>query len=462
MNLTTTHAVIILFTVALVIGIGIYHSRSISSAAGYSVGGRSAGVPLVAGSIAGTVVGGGATIGTAQLAFSFGLSAWWFTLGSGIAFIIMGLFYARRMRGTGLETIPQFLSLNYGKKAEELSSVISSIGILFSAVASCLPGIEIISSLSGLDPMVSSVLLIVMVIGYTFFGGMKSAAVGGIMKMAIIWVSLFVAGFEAFQMLHGTPAWDALPARELDLFGRGFEPSMANLFSVIVGVLCTQTYIQCIFSASTPVTAAFGCFTAALIVIPVGLPSVAIGMYMHAFDPNVSPILVLPAYLINHTSTLIGGLAMGGILLSLIGSIGGLSLGIGTMISHDIIMPITKITDDLKLLKVTKMTVLAVMALACVISIANRGSEVLFWNYLSMALRGGGIFIPFTIAVFLPGHLTKTWAVISMAGSTLAALLSVFMGLPVEPLFVGLIASVIFILPGIRIKKIPGTKDYGL
>ena len=134
------------------------------------------------------------------------------------------------MRGTGLETIPQFLSLNYGKKAEELSSVISSIGILFSAVASCLPGIEIISSLSGLDPMVSSVLLIVMVIGYTFFGGMKSAAVGGIMKMAIIWVSLFVAGFEAFQMLHGTPAWDALPARELDLFGRGFEPSMANLF----------------------------------------------------------------------------------------------------------------------------------------------------------------------------------------------------------------------------------------
>lgn len=465
MNLTTMHAVIILFTVALVIGIGIYHSRFIKSAAGYSVGGRSAGVPLVAGSIAGTVVGGGATIGTAQLAFNFGLSAWWFTLGSGIAFIIMGLFYARRMRGTGLETIPEFLSLNYGKKAEELSSVISSIGILFSAVASCLPGIEIISSLSELDPMVSSVVLIVMVIGYTFFGGMKSAAVGGILKMAIIWVSLFVAGFEAFEALYGTAEWEAeweaLPAVDLDLFGRGFELSMANLFSVIVGVLCTQTYIQCIFSASTPVTAAFGCFTAALIVIPVGLPSVAIGMFMHAFDPGVSPILVLPAYLINHTSTLIGGLAMGGILLSLIGSIGGLSLGIGTMISHDIIMPITKITDDLKLLKVTKMTVLAVMILACVISIANRGSEVLFWNYLSMALRGGGIFIPFTIAVFLPGHLTKKWAVISMAGSTLAALLSVsVIHLPMDPLFVGLMVSVILIIPGIRVKKIPGTNAH--
>lgn len=126
-------------------------------------------------------------------------------------------------------------------------------------------------------------------------------------------------------------------------------------------------------------------------------------------------------------------------------------------------MPITKITDDLKLLKVTKMTVLAVMILACVISIANRGSEVLFWNYLSMALRGGGIFIPFTIAVFLPGHLTKKWAVISMAGSTLAALLSAsVIHLPMDPLFVGLMVSVILIIPGIRVKKIPGIKDYGL
>lgn len=311
MNLTVTHAIIILITVALVIGIGIYHSRSVKSAAGYSVGGRSAGVPLVAGSIAGTVVGGGATVGTAQLAYSFGLSAWWFTLGSGIAFIIMGIFYARRMRGTGLETIPQFLSLHYGKRAEELSSVISSIGILFSAVASCLPGIEIISSLFGLDPMISSVVLILLVIGYTFFGGMKSAAIGGILKMGIIWFALFIAGFEAFQAIYGTAAWDSMAPSEFSLFGRGFEPSMANLFSVIVGVLCTQTYIQCIFSASTPITAAFGCFAAALIVIPVGLPNVAIGMYMHAMDPDVMPILVLPAYLINHTGVFIGSLAMG-------------------------------------------------------------------------------------------------------------------------------------------------------
>lgn len=452
MNLTVTHAIIILITVALVIGIGIYHSRSVKSAAGYSVGGRSAGVPLVAG----TVVGGGATVGTAQLAYSFGLSAWWFTLGSGIAFIIMGIFYARRMRGTGLETIPQFLSLHYGKRAEELSSVISSIGILFSAVASCLPGIEIISSLFGLDPMISSVVLILLVIGYTFFGGMKSAAIGGILKMGIIWFALFIAGFEAFQAIYGTAAWDNMAPSEFSLFGRGFEPSIANLFSVIVGVLCTQTYIQCIFSASTPYYCSLRLLCGSSDCHSRG-PSQCGHRHVHACHGSRCDADSRTACLSHQPyRRLYRKPGHGGIILSLVSGIGGLSLGIGTMIARDMLAPILKIRDDHKLLVITKMTVLAVMILACLISIANRGSEVLVWNYLSMALRGGDIFIPFSLAVFLPGHLTKTWAVISMAGSTLAALLSAtVIHLPMDPLFVGLIASAILIIPGLRLHGNP-------
>lgn len=178
---------------------------------------------------------------------------------------------------------------------------------------------------------------------------------------------------------------------------------MSNLFSMIVGVLCTQTYIQCIFSADTPITAAAGCITAALIVIPVGLPSVAVGMYMSAFDPNVVPVLTLPTYFTNHASFLVGGLAMGGIVLSLISSIGGLSLGIGTMLVTDILMPILHLQDDKALLRLTKISVLSVMAAACVIAAMNRGTQVLFWNYLSMGLRGGGIFLPLTLSVFFLG-----------------------------------------------------------
>lgn len=69
--------------------------------------------------------------------------------------------------------------------------------------------------------------------------------------------------------------------------------------------------------------------------------------YVHARRRARNLTDLSPAHLlVNHVPVLIGGLAMSGIILSLLGSIGGLSLGIGTMISHDILSPLLKITDD--------------------------------------------------------------------------------------------------------------------
>lgn len=193
---------------------------------------------------------------------------------------------------------------------------------------------------------------------------------------------------------------------------------------------------------------------AAAIVIPVGLPSVAVGLYMETLYPDIQPIMVLPTYLINEVHPLLGGLAMGGIILSLIGGIGGLALGIGTMITRDMIVPLCRMTDDRKMLTVNKLTVLFVMLLTCFIAILNRGSEVLFWTYISMALRGGGMFLPLTLAVFWPGHVKRSWAVFSMLGSTAASLLTAtVVKLSIDPLFVGLIVSAILLLPGIRMEK---------
>lgn len=442
---------LITLTVTLVTGAGMWAARSVRSAAGYSLGGRQAGAALVAGSIAGTCVGGGATVGTAQLASVVGLPALWFTLGVGISLVIMAVFYARPLRETELETIPQYLALNYGKRAEAFAGLVSSFGILFSAVASCLPGIRIVSLVSGLPLTESALIFTVLVAAYGFFGGMKSAGVGGILKMAVIWLSLAAAGASAFMEMRADPALSsALPGFGIQsLFGDDVAGCLANLASLIVGMICTQTYIQAIFSAKGPRTAAMGALIAALIVIPVGLPCVAIGIYMHAVHPDVSPILVMPVYLLSYQPTVTGSVAMGGILLSLVSSSAGLALGIGTMVSRDILPRFLPKTDDRGELARTRAVVLAVMALASVIAIVNVDSQVLFWNYLSMALRGGGIFLPFTIAIFRPGAIAPFWALCSMVASTLAAIAASFLKSPVHPLFVGLIVSLLLIIPGI-------------
>lgn len=143
MQLTTVQLVSLVITLVATLLPGIYAGRRVKSADDYALGGRSAGVGMVAGSIIGTIVGGAATVGTAQLGFTLGQTAWWFTLGSGIGLMVMGLFYARPLRNSGLTTISEFLVINFGKHAGPLASLSATTGIFFSIVASMLTSIHL-------------------------------------------------------------------------------------------------------------------------------------------------------------------------------------------------------------------------------------------------------------------------------------------------------------------------------
>ena len=105
MHLGPLHVVGMLATIGLIVGIGVYSGRKVASAADFSSGGGKAGAWIVCGAIMGTLVSGQATIGTAQLAFSFGMSAWWFTLGSGIGCLILAIGYAAPFRRSGGELL---------------------------------------------------------------------------------------------------------------------------------------------------------------------------------------------------------------------------------------------------------------------------------------------------------------------------------------------------------------------
>lgn len=451
-SLTLVQASSLILTVALILFIGTRSAGNVKSAEGYSLNGRSAGAVLIAGSISGTIVGGAATVGTAQMAAALGLSAWWFTLGSGIALTIMAMFYANPLRSSGLETIPQYLTLHYGRGAGPLTSLVSSLGILFSAVASALAGIHLIGTMFGVPPLAAAAIIVVLVAAYVVFGGMRGAGVSGILKMVTLALALCVAGVGAVLSLRAMPDFDAtFPAFPwFSLWGRGVGESLGNLGALIVGVICTQTYVQAIYSASDRKVAAVGTSLAALITIPVGLPSIAIGMYMHAAHPELSPVLALPVYLVRYTPEWVGGIGLAGILLSVVGSIAGLALGIGTMVANDIGRGVFGLRDDRHVLWLNRASVLAVTCLAMAIALSALDSYVLDWNYMSMALRGAAVFLPLTLAIFWPRHLTPSWAVLSMTASIVVAVgCRLALPLPVNPLFTGLAASAAVIVAGL-------------
>ena len=452
MKLSMVHLVSLVLTLILTMLPGIIASRRIKSADDYNVGGRSAGVGIVAGSIIGTIVGGAATVGTAQLGFKLGLTAWWFTLGSGIALLIMAAFYAKPLRASGLTTVAEFLVTNYGKPAGWLATVSSCAGIFFSIVASTLTALHLVAGIFGVNLYISALLILLITAGFVFLGGISGSGMAGIIKIILIFASIFVGGVLAYGKLGGSAGLTAaLPAQPwFTLFGRGVEDGLFSLCSMIVGVISTQTYVQALFSAKDSKTAAVGCVTAACIVIPVGLPSVMIGMFMHINHPEINSIDALPLYLSTYLPDWLGGIGLAALLLSALGSIAGLALGIGTMISRDIISKLWRSATAVNLLWASRFSVLLAAAAAIVFVFFHLESSVLEWNYLSMALRGSGIFLPLTFCVFFPHRVRASMGVAAMGAGIFAALFWKHISpWQINSLFPALVYNLIFLAVGL-------------
>jgi SSS family solute:Na+ symporter len=114
-NISQYHILGSIITLSITIFIGIYSGRKVKDVKDFSSGGYNASSTLVAGTIIGTLVGGSSTIGTAQLAFTNGLSAWWVTIGAGIGCLLLSKVFTLPLRSSKCDTIQQMISKEYGQ-----------------------------------------------------------------------------------------------------------------------------------------------------------------------------------------------------------------------------------------------------------------------------------------------------------------------------------------------------------
>jgi SSS family solute:Na+ symporter len=102
----------------------------------------------------------------------------------------------------------------------------------------------------------------------------------------------------------------------------------------------------------------------------------------------------------------------------------------------------------------TRLLVLAITLAAAVFTFGNMQSLVLDWNFLSMGLRGAGVFLPLTVAVFWPGWIYRPAAIGSMVAGVGVSL--AWKGLfpqGLDPLFAGLAASGVLLISGWLLAK---------
>lgn len=240
--------------------IGISFSGKVKSAGDYAVAGRNSGTFGVAGIIMRALVAGGSTVGTVQMAYQWGLSGWWFTLGSGIGCALLGLRLAAPVRRSGLSTLPEFIERHYGHATALLTLTGSILGTLLSVVAQFLAGTALLRSVFPISQEISTALLSLIILAFIFGGGLKSFSAIGNAKTILLYALLFLCclTIASFGRTPGTLFRDLPSSPWFNLFGRGFAKDMSACVSLLVGILCTQIYMQAIFAASDEHTAKKG------------------------------------------------------------------------------------------------------------------------------------------------------------------------------------------------------------
>lgn len=418
----------------------------------FSLGGRKAGPWGVYGAITGTLVGGASTIGTAQLAFLWGLSAWWFTLGAGLACLFLGLFLALPLRDSQVETIPEYISRYHGERARVCASLFSAIGMFIQIVAQLLSCGAILAVLFDMSLVWSASVSSLLVLAFTLGGGMKAAGSTGMLKMFLIYLTMIGAGYLVLHHSGGLSSLVRSFPRHpwFNLFGYGIAEGVSDLLSMIVGVISTQTYLQAIFSARSGDSARKGALLSALFIPPLGLLGILVGLYMRNTAPDLQSALALPTFIMEYMPELFSGIAFATLLIAAVGTASGLALGVATTLKVDVLGALF-MSERWNL---TLFRILTAMIVLCafILLLFNLGSAIMDWSFLSMGLRGSTLFFPIIFAVFFNKlNLRRAGALSIMVAPVSVILCGVTKFQLVQPLYLGLgISLLIFVAATVR------------
>jgi len=455
--LTTLHLIGAFATLIIIMCIGVYSGKKVKSTSDFISGGHRSGSMLVAGTIIGTLVGGSSTIGTAQLAYTYGLSAWWFTIGAGLGCLILGLCFTKPLRRSNCNTIQQIITLEYGPNSGIITSILASFGILLNIVAQIRSANALLTSMFGLSNVESAIISIIIMSCYVIFGGVLGTGILGAIKLILIYISVFFGAIVALKLGGGFEEFyiSLEHSQYFNIFSRGIGVDAGAGFSVILGVLSTQTYVQAILSGKNDEAARKGALISSFLIPPIGIGGILIGMYMRINFPSIESSQAFPLFIINNVPPLLGGVILATLLLALVGTGSGMALGFGTIITNDIYkIYFNKNASDKKELIITRSVIFISLIISAILTLENTKSTILTWGFMSMGLRATVLIVPMIGALFFKGSIDKTFSILSSILGFISFLFwELFINAYVDSLVVGIIFSIFTAVIGILYNK---------
>lgn len=402
--MTIYHYIGVLIVLFIILVLGLYSSKRAKRENDFDGGAKKGSIYLVIGAIIGALVGGSSTVGTSEVAYSYGLSAWWFTLGGGLGCLILACFFSKPLQESGSITLPEIIAIRFGNKVALVTTLLTSVGNFLTVVSQILAGIALITSFANISSIFAGIIIISLMLVYVVFGGAYSAGYVGIAKVVLICLGLSICGIIALINLFNMDGIynELLSKGYLNLFSRGVGKSLNSGLSLILGVITTQAYLQAIITAKSYKIARKSLFICSFLIPLIGIFAIAVGVFMNKMFPGINPSHSLCIFVLNNINPVVGGIIIGGLVISVVGTGAGITLGISTMFVRNIYaLYINKNYTRRSIYGVGQISIIIILLGAGAFALQNVKSLILDVGYLSMALRGAVAFAPLCFALFI-------------------------------------------------------------
>ena len=419
--------VIIAVYFAVMIAIGLFSRKKAKEADDFFVAGRKGSALFITGSLLATIIGGSAIMVTSRLGFVQGLTGvWWLLVGS-IGLVILGIFFARKVRERGLYTLSELVEVQYNAQAGLVASLLIVIAWIGVIGAQIIAAGTIMDALGiGNTQLWITVFAVVFVL-YTIIGGQHAIIRTDSIQAFIIFAGIITGAVMVLVELHGiTGLKEALPDTQFDFpLSSKFDGYELVKLLLVVGlayVVGPDMYSR-IFCAKDAETARISVFWTALFIIPVALGIVLIGMGASALYPDSSPGQAFPVIISEVLPPVLGGIVLAALLCAFMSSADTTLITAGTILSVDIVGKLKPGLSRQKLLVISRWSILVMGAAALLLALYLQ--DILDAILFAYTVYTGGVIIP-VLAGFYKNKLnvTPSGAIVAIIGGGTAALIS--------------------------------------
>jgi SSS family solute:Na+ symporter len=462
----SVHLVLLIVYSVGVIALGLWTARFIRHSADFFVAGRSLGPGLIFASMLAANIGAGSTVGVASLAYTDGISAWWWSGSAGLASFVLAFWVGPRLwrlaKQHNFYTTGDYLEHRYGPTVRGIVAALIWFGTLSILAGQLIAGAAILNVVTGIPRWAGSLIGGTVMTIYFVAGGLLGTAWVNTLQLIVMLVGFLVAlpvavgsvgGLGALTASPGVPEW-------FGNFAYSSGPGSGWTLLALTGpaFIISPGLIQKSYGAANERALTTGVALNAVALMLFAFVPTLLGMTARVAIPGIGDgNLVLPSVLVQQLPSWLGALALSAVFSTEVDTCDAILFMLSTSLSQDLYKRhINPQASDRQLLRVARGAAVIGGALGVLLSILLETVVTALTIFYS--LLGVSLFLPVLGGLYIrrAGAPEALASIAAGVGTLLVVRFALSVRYPwLDPTLTGLVAAAVAFFAVMSIRRQP-------